>query len=89
MNSVFQCLDQSVGHAFRWDSWKGLLKERFGEIEPWLMPAGRLAANVPCERTQLFNCSYRVVEHANGTFAGVCDEGRCQRRVFEKSELVL
>lgn len=89
MNSVFQCLDQSVGHAFRWDSWRGLLKERFGEIEPWLQPTERLASKVPCERTRLQNCSYRIVEHANGTFAGVCDEGRCRRREFEKPELVL
>lgn len=88
-NSVFRCLDQSIGHAFLLELWKEGLKDRFPEIEPWLVPVARLAANVPCEHTQNRKCSYRVVEHEDGPIVGVCDEGRCQRRVFERSELVL
>lgn len=88
MNSVFQCLDQSIGHAFLRKLWEDVLKERFLEIEPWLIPSQHRAAKVACEHTKSRHCSYRVVEHENGPLVGVCDEGRCQRRVFAPEELV-
>ena len=88
MNSVFQCLDQSIGHAFRRAGWETTLKERFAEIEPWLIPSPHRAEKVGCEHTQTRFCSYRVVEHADGKLVGVCDEGRCKRRVLSPEELI-
>jgi hypothetical protein len=86
MNSVFQCIDQSIGHAFRRDQWQGILKGRFSEIEPWLIPSGRRSETFGCARSP--HCHYRIVEHADGSFVGVCDEGRCDRRPFAPEELV-
>jgi hypothetical protein len=86
MNSVFQCIDQCIGHAFRRDQWQGILKERFSEIEPWLIPSGRRSETFGCARSP--HCHYRIVEHADGSFVGVCDEGRCDRRPFAPEELV-
>lgn len=88
MNSVFQCLDQAIGHAFRRCLWETVLGERFVEIEPWLLPAPHRAERVTCEQGNGGHCSYRVVEHEDGRLVGVCDEGRCPRRSFEAEELV-
>lgn len=88
MNSVFQCLDQSIGHAFLKSLWQEVLKDRFVEIEPWLVPSPHRASKVACENTSSRHCSYRVVEHEAGPIVGVCDEGRCRRRIFEAEELV-
>lgn len=77
-----------MGGGFRRASWERALRERFREVEPWLLPRERLAETVACEHSGRNGCAYRVVEHASGKFMGVCDEGRCARRVFERAELV-
>lgn len=87
-NCVFQCLDQAFSTPFRLESWKQGTGERFSEIQPWLIPVEQLAPTVACEHTRVRGCRYRIVEHHDGSFTGVCDEGKCQRRHFEKSELI-
>lgn len=54
----------------------------------YLRPAGGIVARVGCERTRRTgDCAYRVVEHEDGTVAGVCDQGRCERTIFKREDL--
>lgn len=88
-NLYFRAFDQALGTGYTRETWEQALKHHFPKIEPWLSPCDRLMTSVPCEHYGRTYCgSHRVVEHANGTYTGVCDEGRCSRRIFEKADLV-
>ncbi|MCS6242684.1 MAG: hypothetical protein H2172_02315 [Opitutus sp.] len=72
----------------RWQ--KGLAPADLALLRPYLTPSAERATTHRCERTDRgAGCRYRIVEHDDDTLVGVCDEGRCEKRVFTADELVL
>lgn len=87
-NFAFQCIDNAITRGVPRSSYINALGENFADMEPWLIPIEGLAQQYVCKNTAKSGCRYRVVEHANGTLVGVCDEGRCGRREFAREELI-
>lgn len=52
-----------------------------------LQPTGELATSYPAPKAG--RPPLRVVHHANGTFVGVCDDGRSDRVSLDRSDVVL
>jgi hypothetical protein len=87
-NAFWQLLESPARTGRPLSTWKLALREEFELVASYVVPTGALATTMPCARTFAGHfCSYRIVEHENGTFAGVCDEGRCPRRIFQREEL--
>jgi hypothetical protein len=87
-NAFWQLLESPARTGRPLSTWKLALREEFELVASYIVPTGALATTMPCARTFAGHfCSYRIVEHEDGTFAGVCDEGRCPRRVFQREEL--
>jgi hypothetical protein len=86
---LYEALDKGLGTGYRRVAWEKALKGDFAVIEPWLVPMEGLARRVLCQQVGLSGCDgYRIVAHSDGTFAGVCDEGNCERCLFAETELV-
>jgi len=87
-NAFWQLLESPARTGRPLSTWKLALREEYELVQSYIVPTGALATTMPCARTFAGHfCSYRIVEHENGTFAGVCDEGRCPRRIFQREEL--
>ncbi len=88
-NSFWKCLEAGIGGAAPEAAWREALGDCYPQASRYLVPEPALATHVACDRTRLGGeCRYRIVAHAGGVYAGVCDEGHCARREFTREELV-
>lgn len=83
----WKCLDKRID-PLREAIWRPVLGDEFELARRYLAPVSTLAAEAFCERARQTPCRYRIVEHADGSLVGVCDEGRCATRTFERAELI-
>lgn len=91
MNAFGRSLEVQIIGGCRILGWKQVWGENFAVWSShYMIPFGGLASRAACERTLVGDaCSYRIVEHEDGTLVGVCDEGYCKRKEFPREELVL
>lgn len=83
----WKCLDVRLG-PIREPVWKLALGDEFPLVQRYLAPVPGLSPIASCERSRQTACNYRIVEHQDGSLVGICDEGRCPRRSFERAELI-
>lgn len=83
----WKCLDVRLG-PIREPVWKLALGDEFPLVQRYLAPVPGLSPIASCERSRQTACNYRIVEHQDGSLVGICDEGRCPRRIFDRAELI-
>lgn len=83
----WKCLETRLG-PIRGPVWEVALQEEFPLGRRYLVPVSVLATKVACERNRQTGCNYRVVDHLDGSFVGICDQGYCPRRPLDRSELI-
>lgn len=89
MDDVFAKIAGAPGMQGSKAAWKLWLGERFDDIGPLLKPIGKLAKNVPCDKSSSHGCSYRVVQHSPTDIVGVCDMGHCEPRELRRGDLMV
>jgi hypothetical protein len=90
-SAFWKSLEVAIGTGAREERWRAALGDEFPYAVRYLAPMPSLAEQVTATdpgtgRTH----DYRIVEHEDGSLAGICDEeGAIHRREFRREELVL